>query len=183
MPFHKHKIVVFAIATGVGCFAFLWFGPLTTVPVRLTFLHCTNDLGSGNVLGVFQLQNDLCEDIEIAGALIQENNGRLCATALQGANCCPSGTNILLAIRMATNRGPSRLQTLYIPDSKLTPKFYHSLRYRFALFASSRRLIPALWFGGRGNATYAEWRLHGIMVVTSPPFSVPILRTNTPRVD
>jgi hypothetical protein len=179
--FRKRKIVLFIATIVVGCLVFMWFESRTIVPVRLTFLHATNDPGSGNVVGVFQLKNESKEDTEIAGGLLHENKGGRWpigrSTALQGPDCCPSRTSILLAIRMPTNGGPYRLAVRCIPVSKLTPKYYHSLRYRFGLFASRYRLIPRLWLGGQKNATYAEWRLHGITVVTSPAFSP----SNPPR--
>jgi hypothetical protein len=181
MTLRKRRIVLYAIPIVVVCLAILWFGLPATIPVRLAFVHAT-DLPSGTILGVFQLQNELNEDIEIDGAVIEENKDGHWAivrtTTPQGADHCPGRTNILLAIRMPTKGGSFRLGVRCIPISKLTPKYYHSLRYRIAVFASGHRLIRPLWFGGRRNATYAEWHLHGIMVIISAPFSAATLHTN-----
>ena len=149
----KHKTVCIVIAASlILCLALLWLIAQPT-PLRLTFLHGTNDSQIGR-MGVFRLENNLNERVNTGGGFYQREHERGVESRLGdygadlgGVQHVLPGVSNTFRVWMPTNGGPYRLVLYCVPDSKTTPQFLSSLRMRLLGFVSQHSPISQGFIG------------------------------------
>jgi hypothetical protein len=121
----------------------LWFLSSPPPPVRVTFLHATNDPSNGRV-GVIELVNPLNEKVTVMGAWYVPakrkdqsiaNDTPLVSIDGDMSRLAAGSTNIV-QVSIPTNGGPYRLVCQCVRESKDPSRSQGTLRYRTIFFIS-----------------------------------------------
>jgi hypothetical protein len=168
------------------CFIAHWTMPQTTLPVRISFLFATNNVGYGLAWGTFQLENQMKETLRTGNGIFERCNGRKWlhglgdraigsqAIELGGVKMFAAGTTNLFSTWLPTNVGPYRLVLFCYPNSTTTLEYQKTARFRLGAKLLSVGIISDL--SGRGF--YDGARMFGAVCPASqafrPPSPVPL---------
>jgi hypothetical protein len=130
---HKGKLAIALGACVLVCAVVFWISP-EPPPVRLTFVHTTNDLLHGRV-GVFRIENRLPEKVTAGVGFYQRvaDRGPEPRRGDWGApvrHSVAAQTTNSFTVWIPTNGGPYRLVLHWLPASKSTAQYYSSVRAR-----------------------------------------------------